>query len=77
MSGCDNHRTMLSYTTHIFTHAQVMVPVEVEGGRVCEVTVRETAPVISVMFKVAETAGVKLATNSAIFEISESLRIRE
>ena len=48
-----------------------------EGGRVWEVRVREKAPVITLMFKVAEAAGVNLTANSAIFEICESLKIRE
>ena len=42
-----------------------------------EVRVREKAPVITLMFKVAEVAGVNLTANSAIFEICESLKIRE
>lgn len=41
------------------------------------VEVRERAPIITVMFKAADTAGIKLTANSGIFEISETLRIRE
>ena len=52
-----------------------MVPVE-EDGRVWEVRVREKAPVITLMFKVAEAAGVTLTLTSAIFEICETLKIR-
>lgn len=42
-----------------------------------EVTVREGAPVITVIFRVAKAAGIELDTTSALFEISEHLRIRE
>ena len=52
-----------------------MVPVE-EGGRVWEVRIREKAPVITLMFKVAEAAAVTLTLTSAIFEICETLKIR-
>ena len=57
------------------TLSQLVVPVE-EGGRVWEVRVREKAPVITLMFKVAEAAGVTLTLTSAIFEICETLKIR-
>ena len=56
---------------------QLVVRVEVEGGRVWEVTVREGAPVINVMFRVAKAAGIELDITSALFEISEHLRIRK
>ena len=61
--------------TFTFTLSQLVVPVE-EGGRVWEVRVREKAPVITLMFKVAEAAGVTLTLTSAIFEICETLKIR-
>ena len=61
--------------TYTSTLSQLVVPVE-EGGRVWEVRVREKAPVITLMFKVAEAAGVTLTLTSAIFEICETLKIR-
>ena len=57
--------------------SQLEVSVEVERGRVVTVWVRERAPVITVMFKVAEASGLKITTNSGLFEISEAFRIRE
>ena len=59
------------------TLLQVTVNVEVEGGRVITVTVREGAPVISVMFQVAKTAGLTLTPTSSLFEIVPQLRLRE
>ena len=56
---------------------QVTVHVEVEGGRVVTVTLREGAPVISAMFQVAKAAGMTLAPTSSLFEISPQLRLRE
>ena len=47
-----------------------------EGGRVWEVRIREKAPVITLMFKVAEVTAVTLTLTSAIFEICETLKIR-
>ncbi len=55
---------------------QLLVRVEVEGGRVWEVRVRERAPVITVMFKVAQTSGDQLTINSALFEVCDALKIR-
>ncbi|CAI8021499.1 Villin-1 [Geodia barretti] len=54
----------------------VTVNVEVEGGRVITVTVREGAPVISVMFQVAKTAGLTLTPTSSLFEIVPQLRLQ-
>lgn len=51
--------------------------VEIEGGRIVEVTVREGAPVITVMFRVAETAHLSLVPTSSLFEISPQLKLRE
>ena len=51
------------------------VRVEIEGGRLSEVRVRERAPIITVMFKVAQTCGITLTANSALFELSDSLKI--
>ena len=48
-----------------------------EGGKVVEVTVREGAPVITVMFQVAEAAGVALVPVSSLFEIAAHLKMRE
>ena len=48
-----------------------------EGGRVVEVTVREGAPVITVMFRVAEVAGLTLEPASSLFEIAPQLKLRE
>jgi hypothetical protein len=55
---------------------QVTVNVEVEGGRVVTVTVREGVPVISVMFQVAKTAGLTLTPTSSLFEIVPQLRLQ-
>ena len=68
---------MIIITSLLTTPPQLVVPVEVEGRRVCEVRVREQAPIITVMFKVAQVSGVTLTINSALFELSESLRIRK
>ena len=68
---------MVIITSLLTTPPQLVVPVEVEGRRVCEVRVREQAPIITVMFKVAQVSGVTLTINSALFELSESLRIRK
>ena len=51
--------------------------IEVEGGKVVEVTVREGAPVITVMFRVAEAAGLALEPTSCLFEIASHLKLRE
>ena len=48
-----------------------------EGGKVVEVTVREGAPVITVMFRVAEAAGLTLEPTSSLFEIAPQLQLRE
>ena len=56
---------------------QLLVCVEVEGGSVVEVTVREGAPVITVMFRVAEAAGLTLEPTSSLFEIASHLKLRE
>lgn len=56
---------------------QLLVSVEVEGGKVFEVTVREGAPVITVMFQVAEAAGLALEPASSLFEIASHLKMRE
>ena len=48
-----------------------------EGGKVVEVTVREGAPVITVMFRVAEAAGLTLEPTSSLFEIAPQLKLRE
>ena len=56
---------------------QMIVTVEIADGRgVFDVTVKEKAPVISVIFKAAKTAGITLKPESALFEVSESLKIR-
>ena len=55
---------------------QVTLTVEVEGGRVVMVTVREGAPVITVMFQVAKAAGLTLDLTSSLFEIAPQLKLR-
>lgn len=56
---------------------QLVVSVEVEGGNNLNVTVREGAPVITVMFRVAEAAGLTLVPTSSLFEIATQLKLRE
>lgn len=79
MQWCSAQRSCFHVCKKLILHPliQILVSVEVEGGRVCEVRVRERAPVITVMFKVAQMTEVTLTINSAIFEVCESLRIRE
>ena len=42
-----------------------------------EVTVREGAPLITVMFRVAKEAGCTLVPTSSLFEIATQLKLRE
>ena len=56
---------------------QLLVCVEVEGDKVVEVTLREGAPVITVMFRVAKAAGLALEPMSSLFEIASHLKLRE
>ena len=48
-----------------------------EISKEVEVLVKETALVRTVLFKAAEVAGIKLKDNTALFEISESLKLRK
>ncbi len=54
----------------------MLVEVEVEAkGVTVEVRVREKAPVITLMFRAARSAGLSLTTNSALFEVVPSLKL--
>ena len=55
---------------------QMLVEVEVEAkGLTVQVRVREKAPVITLMFRAARSAGLSLTTNSALFEVVSSLKL--
>ena len=72
-NSMDSQRKVLLLTLIIL---QVTVSVEVEGGRVVTATIREGAPVITVMFQVAKVAGLTLVPTSSLFEISPRLKLR-
>ena len=52
-----------------------MVTVDIEGSRPVEVQIREDAPVITVIFRAADKAGVQLQLYHALFEVHELLKI--
>lgn len=47
-----------------------------ELGKEVEFEVRETSPVVLVISKATEAAGITLKENHALFEIMESLKLR-
>ena len=49
--------------------------VDIEGSRPVEVQVREDAPVITVIFRAADKAGVQLQLYHTLFEVHELLKI--
>ena len=52
-----------------------MVTVDIEGSRPVEVQIREDAPVITVIFRAADKAGVQLQLYHTLFEVHELLKI--
>ena len=59
----------------VTTTFQITIAVHVDGSGVHQVTVKENAPVMSVIFKAAQVAGTHLTLNSSLFEVEETLKI--
>lgn len=54
--------------------SQLLIDVQVGGDNV-QVQVREDAPVITVIFRTADRAGLAVSVHSALFEVSDHLKM--